>query len=135
MAKRPFFYRATDGIRVSVTPSFLPSQSRPTLGRFVFAYAVRIENVRAEVVQLLTRRWMIHDGTTGEDQEVQGEGVVGEQPVMAPRSVYEYQSYCILKGPTGYMEGHYDFTIAKGEALRAFIPRFDLDATTRVDRT
>ncbi|MEO8453381.1 MAG: Co2+/Mg2+ efflux protein ApaG [Gemmatimonadota bacterium] len=133
MPKR-LFYRLTDGIRITVTPSFLATQSRPTLGRFVFAYEVRIENVGTETVQLLSRRWLIHDGTTGEDQEVLGDGVVGEQPVIQPRGIYEYQSYCILKGPTGYMEGHYDFSRDKGERLRALIPRFELDATAEVDR-
>ncbi len=130
-----YYYRITDGIRITVRPTFLPGQSRPSLGHFVFAYTVRIENVGQLPAQLLTRLWRIHDSVgLGEDHEVEGEGVVGEQPRIEPGRVHQYQSYCILKSPSGFMEGHYQFVRDDGSTFRAFIPRFDLDAAAEADR-
>jgi ApaG protein len=131
----PYYYRLTEGIRITVRPSFLASQSRPSLGHFVFGYAVRIENVGKVSAKLLTRLWRIHDSIgLGEDQEVRGEGVVGEQPRLESGEIHEYQSYCILKSPTGFMEGHYEFVRDDGTRFRAYIPRFDLDAQAEADR-
>jgi ApaG protein len=130
--RRPFFYRETHGIRVTVRPVFLPAQSQPSPPQFVFAYHVRIENVGAQAAQLLSRRWLIHD-SIGEDTEVEGEGVVGEQPVIAPGHVHEYQSFCVLKSPSGYMEGAYAFRRADKSRFDAAIPRFDLDAENAFD--
>lgn len=125
----------TAGIRITVRPAFLTMHSRPAAGHYVFAYAVRIENVSAIQVQLTHRQWRIHDDTRGgEDQEVQGEGVVGEQPVLRPGAVYEYRSYCVLKGPSGAMEGSYRFERADGTAFAARIPRFALDAGAEAGR-
>jgi ApaG protein len=126
---RAFYYRETDGVRVTVRPRYLADQSLPPAGRFVFAYAVRIENVGDRLVQLLRRRWLIHDDV-GEDLEVAGEGVVGEQPSLPPGTVHEYDSFCVLKSPSGYMEGHYTFVRDDGSRFRAHIPRFTLDATS-----
>jgi ApaG protein len=126
-AQPSFFYRQTGSIRVTVRPVFLGSESHPARGQFVFAYFVRIENVGAESVQLLSRRWLIHDAV-GEDTEVVGDGVVGQQPVIAPGQVHEYQSFCVLKSPTGAMEGHYHFVSEHGATFTAAIPRFDLAA-------
>src|SRR6185295_7783841 len=83
MSRRPFFYRETHGIRITVRPTYLPEQSRPHARHYVFAYYVRIENVGKLPAQLLTRRWRIHD-SIGEDSQVEGEGVIGEQPLIAP---------------------------------------------------
>jgi len=125
----PFYHRITDGIRITVRPSFVAEQSRPEAGHFVFTYAVRIENVGTATAQLTHRVWRIHDSIGGgEDQEVQGEGVVGEQPVVAPGAVYEYESFCILKSPQGSMEGAYRFEREDGTAFAAQVPRFVLDA-------
>jgi ApaG protein len=103
-SQRRFFYRLTRGIRITVRPEYLAGQSDPERRRFVFAYHVRIENVGGQSAQLLSRRWRIHDGI-GEDIEVEGEGVVGEQPLIGPGKVHEYQSFCVLKSASGYMEG------------------------------
>lgn len=127
MPAEPFFYRQTGGIRVTVRPVFLGSESYPDKGQFVFAYQVRIENVGHETVQLLSRRWLIHD-SIGEDTEVVGEGVVGQQPVIAPGQVHEYQSFCVLKSDAGTMEGHYAFVGSNGAGFTAAIPRFELEA-------
>ena len=123
------FYKLTNSIRVTVRPWYLAAQSQPALGRFVFGYHIRIENVGEGPVQLLTRYWLIKD-SNGEDTIVEGEGVVGEQPVIAPFRAHEYQSYCVLKSPTGSMEGRYTFVRADGSRFEAGIPRFELDAGT-----
>lgn len=127
MTARSFFYRETQGIRVTVRPVFLRDQSHPTHGQYVFAYFVRVENVSAREAQLRSRRWRIHD-SIGEDTEVEGEGVVGEQPTLAPGSVHEYQSFCVLKSASGYMEGYYSFVREDGTTFDATIPRFTLTA-------
>ncbi len=124
---RPFFYRETEGIRISVRPLFLPDRSHPAQQQFVFAYYVRIENVGAASAHLLTRRWLIHD-SIGEDTVVEGEGVVGQQPYLNPGEVHEYQSFCVLKSPGGYMEGQYLFVRPDGSGFAAEIPRFTLEA-------
>jgi ApaG protein len=123
--KLPFFYRVTQGIRITVRPEYLADQSDPARSRFVFAYHVRIENVGTQSARLLTRRWRIHD-SIGEDIDVEGEGVVGEQPLIPPGGVHEYQSFCILKSPGGYMEGEYGFVRADRTTFDAGIPRFVL---------
>ena len=125
----PFFYCCSNDIRVTVRPWYLASQSRPGQGHFVFGYAVRIENIGAGPVQLLSRYWRIHDAN-GEDTEIHGDGVVGERPVIAPFHAHEYQSYCVLKGPVGFMEGHYTFSRPEGDRFDAVIPRFRLDTGT-----
>lgn len=123
----PFFYRMTAGIRVTVRPAYLPEQSIPEQQQFVFAYYVRIENIGAQSAQLLSRRWRIHD-SIGEDTEVAGDGVVGEQPLLVPGAVHEYQSFCVLKSASGFMEGEYRFVRADSTRFDAMIPRFTLAA-------
>lgn len=131
----PFYHRITDGIRITVRPSFVPEQSRPERRHYVFAYAVRIENVGEVGAQLTHRVWRIHDSIgDGEDQEVQGEGVVGEQPVVPPGGVYEYESFCILKSPRGSMEGAYRFEREDGSAFAAQVPKFLLDGGAEANR-
>jgi ApaG protein len=129
---RAFYYRETAGIRITVRPVFLPTQSEPREHRYVFAYFVRIENIGGDAAQLLTRHWYIHD-SIGEDTEVEGEGVVGEQPRLAPGSVHEYSSWCRLKSPAGHMEGTYHFVRDDGSEFDALIPRFVLQANVESD--
>ncbi len=128
MAARAFFYRETNGVRVTVRPVYLREHSEPSQGHYVFAYYVRIENVSTRAAQLLTRRWLIHD-SIGEDTEVLGEGVVGEQPTIAAGGVHEYQSFCVLKSGEGFMEGHYGLLWEDGNSFEAIIPRFVLSAS------
>ena len=122
---RSFYHALSNGIRVTVRPTFAPEHSDPDLPRFVFVYRIRIENVGDHTVQLLRRHWHIHDPVGG-DGEIEGEGVVGEQPVIAPGEVHEYESFCVLQGPGGHMEGHYTFRRSGGAELRVQIPRFEL---------
>ena len=115
MTAKSFYYRETDGIRVTVRPVYLRDHSEPSQSHYVFAYFVRIENVGKLAAQLLTRRWLIHDSVgDGVDTEVIGEGVVGEQPTIMPGAVHEYQSFCILKSGEGWMEGHYGLLRTNG---------------------
>ena len=82
---------------------------------------------RDQAAQLLARRWLITD-SAGEEHEVEGEGVVGEQPTLYPGRVHEYRSFCVLKSPRGAMEGDYRFARPDGSRFEAAIPRFALDA-------
>lgn len=117
----------TLGIRVAVTPSFILARSDPDEGVFFFAYEIHLRNMSADTVQLLFRHWDIHDGI-GEDSVVDGEGVIGQQPVLIPGESHTYQSFCVLQSPAGTMEGYYTFERPDGSRFRVAIPRFDLQA-------
>lgn len=130
---RPFYYRQTGAIRITVRPAFMADHSRPELRQFVFTYRVRIENTGEQAAQLLTRKWLIHD-SAGDEMEVVGEGVVGLQPVVEPGDVHEYSSFCVLKSAAGWMEGHYHFIGEDGEEFDAVIPRFDLSSDIAAGR-
>lgn len=117
----------TDGIRVTVRPRFSLAQSDPSEREFVFSYQIRMENMGEQAAQLLFRHWHIHDAG-GEDQEVDGEGVIGQQPLLIPGQTHEYQSFCVLSSPAGFMEGYYTFVRPDGTRFRVAIPRFNLEA-------
>ena len=119
----------TRGVTVRVSVSFLPEQSEPARGRWFWAYHVRVENGGSSAVQLVSREWTISDGRGGR-HEVQGEGVVGEQPVIEPGAAFDYVSGCPLNTPTGWMEGQYHMVGADGSSFAAAIPRFPLVAPT-----
>jgi ApaG protein len=123
-----FPHSATTGdVTVRVAVSFLPEQSEPARGRWFWSYHIRIENGGARPVQLIGREWVIADGR-GARQEVQGEGVVGEQPVIEPGQSFDYVSGCPLSTPSGWMEGCYRMVGAGGSSFLAAIPRFPLVA-------
>jgi ApaG protein len=117
----------TRDIVVRVSVSFLPEQSEPGKGRWFWAYHIRIENEGRRAVQLVSREWTISDGR-GARHEVQGEGVVGEQPIIEPGGSFDYVSGCPLTTPTGHMEGRYHMVAADGSAFAVAIPRFPLIA-------
>ena len=117
----------TEGILVRVHPDFSLAQSSLEEGRFVFSYRVQLENKGSENGQLLYRYWHIHDAI-GEDQEVEGEGVIGEQPELRPGDSHSYQSFCVLNSPSGYMQGHHTFERDDGRRFQVKIPRFQLRA-------
>lgn len=127
------YEETTEGIRVVVRPSFSLPYSEPADGKFVFTYLVQMENHSEEVAQLLFRHWLIHD-SAGEDLEIDGEGVLGEQPTLAPGKSHVYQSFCVLRSPSGFMEGYYTFVRPNGEEFRVPIPRFDLRAPWTVGK-
>lgn len=115
----------TNGILVTVKSAYLPERSAPTLRRFAFAYTVSISNQGRETAQLKSRHWFITDGE-GDVQEVQGEGVVGEQPVLAPGESFEYTSWCVLPTPSGSMRGTYQMVTEGGDLFDAEIATFRL---------
>jgi ApaG protein len=115
----------TYGVRVTVTSRFLPEQSSPAGGRWVFAYDVRIANEGVEPVQLISRHWVIRDAH-GHVDEVRGPGVVGKQPNLAPGEAFEYTSFCPLATPFGSMEGSYQMLTAGGKTFDAVIASFSL---------
>ena len=117
----------TRGVTVRVSVSFLPEQSEPSRGRWFWAYHVRLENEGDATVQLLTRHWVITDGR-GARHSVEGEGVVGEQPLIAPGASFDYVSGCPLATPMGAMQGSYRMVGEDGEAFDVEIPRFRLVA-------
>lgn len=120
---------ATADVTVRVAVSFLTEQSDPARGRWFWAYHIRIENGRDEAVQLISREWTIADGR-GERHRVEGEGVVGEQPIIAPGDAFDYVSGCPLDTPQGWMEGRYHMLDSHGRSFAVAIPRFPLSAPT-----
>ena len=117
----------TEDVTVRVSVSYLPEQSEPGRGRWFWAYHIRIENGSDRMVQLLTRHWVITDGR-GVRHSVEGEGVVGEQPLIAPGASYDYVSGCPLSTPTGAMQGSYRMIGEDGRRFDVAIPRFALIA-------
>lgn len=117
----------TRGVVVRVSVSYLPEQSEPHRGRWFWAYHIRLENEGPVAVQLLTRHWIITDGR-GLRHTVEGEGVVGEQPMIAPGGSFDYVSGCPLSTPSGSMQGSYHMIAEDGSAFDVTIPRFALIA-------
>ncbi|CUS48262.1 MAG: uncharacterized protein affecting Mg2+/Co2+ transport ApaG [Idiomarinaceae bacterium HL-53] len=112
-------------IGLKIKTQYLPTQSRPADEYFVFAYTITITNHSPDTVQLLTRAWKITDAN-GKITEVIGEGVVGQQPVIAPGKSFSYTSGAVLKTPIGTMEGHYGMKILNGGDIEIEIPCFTL---------
>lgn len=117
----------TAGVTVRVAVNFMPDQSRTEARRWFWVYHIRIENRRDDTVQLLTRHWRITD-SRGMVSLVDGEGVVGEMPVLAPGQTHDYVSGCELMTNMGSMEGHYTFANEDGERFDVAIPFFPLAA-------
>lgn len=123
----PKAYEAeTAGVIVRVRPQFLPDQSSADHRRWVWAYQVEIVNASAETLTLRERHWIITDGL-GRVEEVRGEGVVGEQPTLAPGEGFVYVSGCPLETPSGSMAGSYRMERSDGSSLTVKIPAFSLD--------
>jgi ApaG protein len=104
---------------------YIEAQSLPDEERFVFAYTMTIRNLGRERVQLLGRYWLITNAN-GKHTEVQGEGVIGEQPVILTGSEYQYTSGAVLETPLGTMEGHYNMIDHLGQPFQIIIPAFRL---------
>ena len=119
----------TDEITVAVRPVYLDGQSDILGRRFVFAYFIRIENHGPTDVQLLRRHWFITNAS-GNVEEVEGEGVIGEQPIIGPDGVHEYNSYTVIDSFEGHMHGTYLMERVDGQRFRVEIPRFDLRAAS-----
>ena len=117
----------TRGIIVRVAVNFLPEQSDVAKGRWFWAYHIRLENESDMSCQLLTRRWLIRD-SAGHQQVVEGEGVVGDQPVVKPGGSYDYVSGCPLATSSGSMVGSFNFIGEDGSRFDVAVPKFRLTA-------
>jgi len=121
------YIAVTEEIKVTVRPVYLDGQSSALERKFVFAYFITVENQGMESVQLLRRHWIIRH-SNGKQEEVEGEGVIGKQPVIEPGKEHDYNSYCILETLEGSMEGTYLMKKKSGEEFRVVIPKFTLRA-------
>jgi ApaG protein len=128
------YAQTTNGIEVSVTPIYLEDESRPEESHFFWAYRITISNNSNGAVKLLARYWRIVDGT-GHVEEVFGEGVIGEQPLIKTGSSYQYTSGCPLSTPHGIMSGHYTMRTTTNELVQVIIPAFSLDIPGNSSRT
>lgn len=115
----------TNGIRVQVSSQFLPDRSSPKEQQYVFAYHITITNVGTDTAQLISRHWIITNAD-GETEDVQGPGVVGEQPLLKPGEHFAYTSFCPLKTNVGTMHGSYTMVTPDGEAFQVKIAPFTL---------
>lgn len=125
MPSQPSNQPSNNAISVEVTSHYLPEQSDPAEQRFAFRYRICIRNQGNNSAQLLARHWTITDGN-GKVEEVQGLGVVGEQPEIKPNSSYEYSSGCVLHTEIGCMKGYYEMKAEGGSRFKAQIPLFSL---------
>ena len=120
------FKATTHGITVNVLPVYIDERSDPESSHYFWAYRISIENQSGKTVQLLSRYWHITDGA-GNVEEVRGDGVVGEQPILIDGETYNYTSGCPLKTPTGIMVGTYLMTDNDGNRFDIDIPAFAPD--------
>lgn len=111
--------------KVSVESEFIEGQSLPERGRYVFSYTITIENTGQVAAKLLSRHWVIIDGN-GKQQEVHGDGVVGEQPYLRPGEGFRYTSGTMIDTPVGNMYGSYQIVADDGVKFEAEIPMFTL---------
>ncbi|MDX8395768.1 MAG: Co2+/Mg2+ efflux protein ApaG [Mariprofundaceae bacterium] len=112
-------------IKVNVQPEYIKGHSDPEKNHFVFAYHITISNHGKAQAQLLSRHWIITDAN-GEIEEVRGEGVIGEQPIIQVGGHHRYSSFCILKTPFGCMQGSFQMIDEHGESFNAPIAPFSL---------
>jgi len=123
----------TEGVKVSVETVYQPEYSNPDNQHYMFAYRITIENLGEYSIQVLRRHWYIFD-SNGSRREVEGDGVVGQQPVIEPGEQHEYVSGCNLKTDMGTMEGNYQvLREIDGSLFDVQIPRFTLIAPYRLN--
>ena len=115
------------GVTIRVLPEFMPERSNPSDREYFWRYTVQIENGIDETIQLMSRHWVITD-VRGARQEVKGEGVVGEKPVLGPGERYVYSSGCPLSEASGMMMGSFMMRREDGEEFKVTIPAFSLDS-------
>ena len=115
-------------VHIHVLPQFVANQSDPLHDLFAFSYTVTVTNTGTVAVQLISRYWLIQD-ERGQSDEVNGLGVVGQQPLLRPGESFEYTSGCRLHAPSGTMHGHYFFVAEDGHRFETPIPSFVLETT------
>jgi ApaG protein len=126
------FVAVTRGIRVQVEPRLDGGKSKPEAGVYVYNYTVTIKNESSDRVQLLRRHWMIRDGFNHMEQ-TGGDGVVGQQPSLAPGESFTYSSFCPLPTPSGSMKGYYILKNDQKEEFQVEIPEFLLRDSSLVN--
>jgi len=127
------YVQTTNGIKISVETYYQTDHSQPLQNEYVFAYRVSIENNSPQTIQLLSRHWKIVD-SNGIKREIQGEGVIGEKPVIQPNAIHQYVSWCNLKTEIGKMFGTYKMqNIDNGELFRVGIPEFHMVAQEKLN--
>jgi ApaG protein len=117
----------TRQIEVTVKPNFMPERSSAEKRQYFWSYTIVITNSGQETVQLRTRHWIITDAS-GRKQEVRGEGVIGEQPMLVPGERFEYTSFVPLPTASGFMTGSYQMEAKSGERFEIDVPTFSLDS-------
>lgn len=122
----------TEDIRVEARAQFIPDESSPEESRYFFAYQIKITNESDHTVQLLSRHWLIIN-SEGQERTVNGNGVVGKQPILMPGESFNYVSGCPLDTEWGTMEGRYDFQNDDGERFQVDIDRFYLTTTENAE--
>lgn len=115
----------THSLDIDIQTHYMEERSSPDQDRYAFSYTITIENSGVTSAKLLNRHWLITDAN-GKTQEVRGEGVVGEQPLLEPGESYQYTSGAILETPVGAMEGEYELIDGQGRRFFAPIPPFSL---------
>lgn len=110
---------------ITATSVFVQSESDPLLSKYFFAYKISVKNKGGQVAQLMSRHWIITDAL-GHTEEVRGPGIVGLQPRIPPGQVFEYDSACPMRTPSGSMKGYYHFISEDGEPFQVEIPEFYL---------
>jgi len=113
--------------QIEVLPQYLPEQSAPEQGLYLFAYTITISNTGSVAAQLISRTWNVNDAN-GHTEKVKGLGVVGQQPLLKPGQRFEYTSGTRLRTPTGTMHGSFFCVAEDGEKFDVDIPMFVLDA-------
>jgi ApaG protein len=128
MSSTPHSDTTTEGIRIQAAAQFLPQESEPGHGRYLFRYKITMTNGGVAAAKLCSRHWVIVDGD-GRREETRGRGVVGEYPKLGVGEGYSYVSYCPLSTPWGTMEGSYTFERDDGSRFQVRIGRFFLVPT------
>ena len=113
-------------ILIKVTPNFIEKNSMIEFNKYVFAYEVEIKNESLQPIQLISRHWII-ENSNFEKFEVKGEGVIGEQPTIAPGEIYHYSSFTEISTPSGFMWGSYQMLTESEISFNVEIPKFELN--------
>lgn len=116
---------SSDRLKITVTPEFLAEQSLIDQDRYAFSYTILIENISEQECQLINRHWKIFSGSI-QTEDVKGQGVVGEQPIISPRESYQYQSWVEIRAAVGRVEGLFTFRDKAGNFFEFKLPVFDL---------
>jgi ApaG protein len=118
--------KESNHILIKVIPNFIEKNSMIEFNKYVFAYEVEIKNESQQPIQLISRHWII-ENSKFEKFEVKGEGVIGEQPTIAPGEVYTYSSFTEISTPSGFMWGSYQMLTESEISFNVEIPKFELN--------